>query len=458
MKKLLTAVIALILLIPSGARGEEGMWLPFLIKKQKYKEMKSMGLKLPADALYSDINPSLNQAVGGLMGEGANLRSFGTGSFISENGLVLTNYHVVLSYLERFSDEKNDFLKYGYWARNHSEESLCRGLEMKVLESMQDVTDIMLAGTEGLVGVTRQSKINENGKAHAKLVTKGTKREVRMQAIFGSNRYIMSIYTVYKDIRMVAAPPFAVGKFGGNTDNYSWPRHTGDFAILRVYAGKENQPANYSKENVAFKPAKFLSISLQGAKKDEFAMIAGFPGTTREYIPSFALAKIIYGENIERIAIRAEKMRIMEDAIASNESLKFRYSTRLSSAGNTYLRWKGEVLGVTKMNLVEQKRAEEQAFARWAEADAARKVKYGRVLGEMEELYKEVSLYNMADLYFNEAGINGSEIVPFIGKFEKLAATYSRKTPDLKTAESEAKRLLPLVVQFFDNWDYETDR
>lgn len=458
MKKLLTAVIAILLLIPSGARGEEGMWLPFLIKSQKYKEMKALGLKLPADALYSEENPSINQAVVGFMGEGANLRSFGTGSFISDNGLVLTNYHVVLSYLERFSNENNDFLKYGYWAKNQSEESLCRGLDVKILESMQDVTGIMLAGTEGLEGAAKINKINENGKAHAKLVTKGTKREVRMQAIFGSNRYIMSVYSVYSDVRMVAAPPFAIGKFGGNEDNYSWPRHTGDFAVLRVYAGKENQPANHSKDNVPYKPSKFLNISLKGAVENEFAMIAGFPGTTREYIPSFALDKIIYGENVERIAIRGEKMKIMEDAIATSENLKFRYSTRLSSAGNTYLRWKGELLGVTKMNLAEKKRAEEQQFAAWVNSDEGRKAKYGTVLKDMEELYKDVSLYNMADLYFMEAGINGSEIVPFIGKFEKLVATYSRKTPDLKAAESEAKRLIALTDQFFNNWDYETDR
>jgi hypothetical protein len=458
MKKQILAILIALLVLPSSITADEGMWLPFLIKNQKYKEMKKIGLKLPAEALYSDSKPSITQAVVGFMGEGANLRSFGTGSFISGNGLIITNYHVVLSYLERFSNEKNDFLKYGYWAENLSEESLCRDLEIKILESMKDVTDIMLAGTEGLEGNEKQNKINENGIAYAKLITKGTKKEVKMQAIFGNNRYIMSVYSIYKDIRMVAAPPFSIGKFGGNTDNYNWPRHTGDFAILRVYAGKDNQPASYSKENVPFKPKRYLKISLEGTNENEFAMTIGFPGTTRQYIPSFAIDKIINGENRERIAIRSEKMHILESAIESDETLKFRYSTKLSSVGNSYLRWKGELLGVNRMNLVEQKRNEEQLFAKWVKGNPEREAKYGKVLEQMEDLYKEVSQYKLADLYFNEAGINGSEIVPFIGKFEKLVATYARKKPDPKASESESKRLLPLTAQFFNNWDYETDR
>ncbi len=323
---------------------------------------------------------------------------------------------------------------------------------------MKDVTDIMLAGTDNLDGIEKQKKINENGVAYAKLITKGTKKEVKMQAIFGTNRYIMSVYSVFKDVRMVAAPPFSIGKFGGNTDNYSWPRHTGDFAVLRVYAGKDNHPASYSKENVPYKPVNFLRISLDGIQENDFAMTVGFPGTTRQYIPSFAIDRIMNDENRERIAIRAEKIHIVENAIESDENLKFRYSSKLSSFGNTYLRWKGELLGASRINLVEQRRIEEQRFTKWVKEKPEREAKYGMVLEQMAELYKEVAQYNMADLYFNEAGINGSEIVPFIGKFEKLVSISSRKKPDTKALDSEAKRLLPLTNQFFNNWDYETDR
>jgi len=458
MKRVLLAIIVIILSAPLSVRGDEGLWLPILLKEQKFAQMRKLGLKLSPEEIYSVNKACVKDAVIGLMGEGANLRSFGTASFISANGLLLTNYHVVLSYLEQFSTKENDFLKYGYWAGNAPEETLCRGLEMKQLIRMEDVTQKILEGTNGLSGGERLRKIDENGKRIAKEATKGTKHEAKMQALFGNNQYIMSIYAVYSDIRMVAAPPFSIGKFGGDSDNYCWPRHTGDFAVLRVYSDKDNNPANHSQKNIPYKPVHYFNISISGVKDGDFVMIPGFPGTTREYIPSFSLEKIIYGENATRVSIRGEKISILKNAIEANPERKFRYTTRLSSIGNSYLRAKGEIMGVTRMDLVNKKREEEKAFQEWVNTTPERTKKYGTVLTEMEKLYVDVSRYNMADLYFNEAGINGSEIVPFIGKFEKLASIYSRKNLDTKAADLEAKRLIALTNQFFNNWDYEVDR
>lgn len=455
---LLIFFTAFFLLYSNRSDADEGMWLPLLLKNQKYEQMRKMGLKLSAEEIYSVNRACLKDAVIGLMGEGANLRSFGTASFISDSGLILTNYHVILSYIERFSNEESDFLKYGYWARNRAEESLCRGLQMKQLIRMEDVTERILEGTEALTGRERSAKIDENGKRLASLATKESGYEVRMQALFGNSQYIMNVYAVYRDIRMVAAPPFSIGKFGGNQDNYSWPRHTGDFAILRVYSNKENRPSSYSVKNVPYRPAHYLPISLQGVKDRDFVMVAGFPGSTKEYIPSFALEKIIYGENVHKVGIRKEKIEILNSAIDENPELKFRYTTKLSSVENSYLRWRGEIMGVTKMDLVNKKRVEEESFNRWVASDSIRVAKYGGVLSRMEELYEEVAVYNLAEAYFNEAGINGSEIVPFIGKFEKLAAIYARKNIDNKAANLEAKRLIGLTNQFFENWDYEVDR
>lgn len=458
MKRLLIIILSITFLSNFKAKADEGMWLPLLLKEQKFAEMRKMGLKLSTEEIYSINKACVKDAVIGLMGEGANLRSFGTASFISGSGLIITNYHVVLSYIERFSTEKNDFLKYGYWAKNPTEESLCRGLQMKQLIRMEDVTDAILQGTEGLTGSEKLDKIDQNGKEIAKSATKGTRYEVRMQSLFGNSQYIMNVYAVYRDIRMVAAPPFAIGKFGGDKDNYSWPRHTGDFAILRVYANKDNNPASFSAKNVPYKPKHFFSISSKGVKDGDFIMIPGYPGSTRQYIPSFALEKIIYTDNAHRVAIRKDKMDILNNAINENPELKFRYTSRLSSVGNSYLRWKGEIMGVTKMDLVNKKRDEENKFIDWVKSDKDRVEKYGDILKKMEEHYKEVSKYNLAEIYFNEAGINGSEIVPFIGKFEKLAAIYLRKNQDLKAANSEASRLVGLTHQFFNNWDYEVDR
>ncbi len=450
--------LLLISLFTTPLIADEGMWMPFLIKNQKFAQMRKMGLKLSAEEIYSVNQACIKDAVIGLMGEGANLRSYGTASFISDKGLIITNYHVVMSYVEQFSNPQRDFIKYGYWASKPEEESYCRGLEIKQLVRIEDVTEEILVGTEGLTGREKVNKINENGKAIAERVTKGNKLEVKMQSLFANNQYIMNVYKVFKDIRLVAAPPISIGKFGGNADNYSWPRHTGDFAILRVYAGKDNEPKRHSKDNVFYKPVKSLPISLKGVKENDFIMIPGFPGSTKLYIPSFALEKNIYELNAARVAIRGEKMRILKEAIENNPDSKFRYTTRLSSVGNSYLRWKGEIQGVTKMDLVSKKREEEKLFVDWANSTPERAAKYGDVLSRMEELYKEVSIYNLAEVYFLEAGIAGSEIVPFIGKFEKLAAMYGRKKFDSRSADNECKRLIGLTHQFFNNWDIEVDR
>ncbi len=458
MRKLLLSLILTTILLPTQLIADEGMWLPLLLKDQKFSQMRKMGLKLSGEEIYSINQACLKDAVIGLMGEGANLRSYGTASFVSDSGLIITNYHVVMSYIERFSTPENDFLKYGYWANNRSEESLCRGLQVKQLIRMVDVTEEILEGTEGLTGRAKKDKIDENGKKIADRETKGTKYEVRMQSLFGNSQYIMNVYIVYRDVRMVAAPPMAIAKFGGNSDNYKWPRHTGDFALLRVYANKDNLPASYSKNNKPYKPKHFLPVSSKGVKDQDFVMIMGFPGSTREYVPSFALDKIIYNQNAHKVAIRKEKLDIINNAIEENPSLKFRYTTRLSSIGNSYLRWKGEIMGVSRMDLVNVKRKEEDLFNKWANSTPARAAKYGSVLKEMEEHYEKVAEYNLAFDYFNEAGLNGSEIVPFIGKFEKMAAMYSRQKVDTTKANIEAKRLIGLTHQFFNNWDYEIDR
>ncbi len=458
MKRLFLALIVALFFVPVTLIADEGMWLPLLMKNEKFSHMRKMGLKLSAEEIYSINQACIKDAVIGLMGEGANLRSYGTASFISDSGLIITNYHVVLSHIERFSTKENDFIKYGYWANKRSEESLCRGLQMKQLIKMVDVTDRILAGTESLSGREKTNKINENGVAIAKELTAGTRHEAKTQALFGGSQYIMNIYAVYRDIRMVAAPPFVLGKFGGNDDNYSWPRHTADFAVLRVYANDKNEPASFNKKNRPYSPKHFLPISAKGVKENDFVMVVGYPGSTRQYVPSFALDKIIYSETAEKAAIAREKMNILQNAIEQDPSSKFRYTTRLSSVGNSYLRWSGEIMGVDKLDLVNVKREEERRFKEWVSKDENRVAKYSTILERMEELYKDVAEYNLANAYFLEAGITGSEIVPFIGKFEKLVAMYNRKNLNSRAADSEARRLIGLTHQFFNNWNFEVDR
>lgn len=441
-------------------RADEGMWLPILLKNQKFAEMRKKGLKLSAEEIYSVNQACLKDAVIGLVTEGPdNLASFCTASFVSDQGLLITNFHCIMSYIERFSTPQNDFLKYGYWASRREEESFCRGLMVKQLVRMEDVTDRMTEGTQGLSGEEYVRKVNENGKKLAEEVKKEKNLEMRVQSLFANNQYVMSVYRLFKDVRMVAAPPMAISKFGGLSDNWEWPRHTGDFAFLRVYVNENNESRAYNQKNVPYKPTNYLKISLKGVKEDDFAMVLGYPASTRQYVPSFGLQAIIEGQNAAKVKIRGEKLAILKQEMEEHPELRLRYSTRLSSISNSYLKWKGEIQGVRRMGLIEKKEAEEQAFQQWVEASPERKSEYGSVLNDMREVYKELSEYNLANDYFSEAGLNGAEIVPFIGKFEKLVAMYNGRKPVKEASQkNESKRLIGLTKQFFGNWSYEIDR
>ncbi len=447
-----------LLFITPRLKADEGMWLPILMKEQKFADMRRMGLRLSAEEIYAVNRACLTDAVIGLVGEGGNLKSFCTASFVSDEGLIITNYHCVMRNIEHISTEENDFLRYGYWASKRSEETNCYNLKAKQLIRMEDVTERILKGTEGLAGKELTDMIDRNGRGIATEMTAGTEFEGSMQALFAGNQYIFSIYRVFEDIRMVAAPPTSLGRFGGDTDNWTWPRHTADFAFLRIYVDGENKPAKYSRGNVPYRPDKYLNISAKGYDENDFAMILGYPSSTMQYVPSFGIDRIVNGENKAMIVIGGEKMRVMRQAIEENPALRLRYFSRMSSVANKYLRLKGEVGGVDRMNMVEVKREGERQFREWAAQTPERRAEYDGVLDRMDSVYRSLAVYNLANDYFLDAGITGSEIVPFIGKFEKLMAIYARGKFNESAARSESRKLVGLTEQFFDNWDYEIDR
>ncbi len=449
--------LLLILILAPSLHAAEGMWVPLNIQ-QNIKQMQKAGLKLSAEDIYSINKACLKDAVVGLTNTDQDFDSFCSASFISDNGLVITNYHPVIRFLEMFSSKENDFLKYGYWATKNQEESNCFGLQVSQLVQMVDVTDELLAHTDSLDGQKKTNVINERGKRITTKYTKGTNLKAQIVSFMGGNQYIMSIYKVYKDVRMVAAPPMTLGKFGGDEENWKWPRETADFSLLRVYVDKNNEPAAYSKENVPLKGNAFLPISLSGVKENDFVMTMGFPAHTKLYIPSFA---VDYMEKIElpaKIKIRGDKLNVIKQALEANSDIKFRYTARINSIANNYLRWQGELAGLKKMNLTQQKIQEEKELTQWINGDSKRKEKYGDIVEKQRAIYDKLVPYKVADIYFNEAGINGAEIVPFTGKFEKLIQMFNRKKVNSKAVEGEAQRLLPLADQFFKNWDFEVDR
>lgn len=457
MKKLIILGITLLaFLMP--VKGDEGMWLPFLLKQQKGKDLKKAGMKITADDIYQVNQAAIKDAILGLASPDAGFRSFCTASFISDKGLVITNYHCVLPYIERLSTVDRDFIKYGYWATKPEEETNIYNLQVNQLIRMEDVTQEVTAGFDTLTKEQREKIQFQRVEAIVERATKGNGYKAQVSSFLAGNQLILSVYRFFPDVRMVAAPPMTIGKFGGDTDNWQWPRHTGDFALLRVYANEENKPARYKKENVPYRPAKSLTLSIKGVEEGDFVMALGFPGSTREYIPSFALDKIINKDTKAKADIREAKLKILKEAMAENDTLRMRYTARANSVANTYKKWRGEIDGVRKMDLVNKKRQEEDLFRDWVNGDASRQAKYGSVLADMDSVYNRLTVYNYVDAYFQEAALLGAEVIPFAGKFEKLMAMFRRKNPKESAVKGEARKLGPLTEQFFHNWDYEVDR
>jgi len=274
----------------------------------------------------------------------------------------------------------------------------------------------------------------------------------------GNSQYIMAVYRIFPDVRMVASPPIAIGKFGGDEDNWQWPRHSGDFAFLRVYADNNNKPAPYSKENVPYKPTHALTLSKKGVQENDFAMVYGYPVQTRYFIPSFSLEKIVFQDTKAKAEMTAIKRNILQESMRRSDTLRIRFTPLVGSLENVYLRSSGEMKGVREGKLVELKAAEENAFQEWAESTPERKEKYAHLLPEMKILYEKLTQYNLADLYFNETAINGADVIPFAGKFEKLMAICRRKNHKPKAVTEEINRLIPLVNEFFGQFDRTTDQ
>ena len=449
-------LLVIIFLFSGQVKADEGMWLPLNIS-QNIKQMKKAGLKLSADDIYSINKVCLKDAVLGLSTEDNAFDSFASASFISDRGLVVTNYHPIIRYLEALSNANRDFLKFGYWATKPEEETNCRGMNIIQLVQLVDVTADLKVDKDSLKADAESAIINKKAKVLISKYTKGQKLDGKITSFMGGNQYILSIYRVYEDVRMVAAPPMALGKFAGDADNWTWPRHTADFSLLRVYVNDKNEPAKYKKENKALSGNPFLKVSIAGVKENDYVMTMGYPARTRMFIPSFA---VDFMENVElpaRTKIRGEKLRIIHAGLEANPEIKFRYTSRVNSIANNYLRWKGELNGLKIMQLTAQKVAEEKELMDWINADATRKAKYGDIIEIQRKIYDDLKPYKVADIYFNEAGLSGAEVVPFAGKFEKLVQMFSRSKVNQAAVKGEVSRLIPLTEQFFKDWDYEID-
>lgn len=390
-------LFAILFLYTLQLQAKEGMWLPFLLEKMNEKEMKSMGLKIKASDIYDVNKGSLKDAVV-LFGSGC------TGEVISDEGLVLTNHHCGYGTVQGLSSLKSNYLLQGFWAKNRSEEIPCPGLTVTFIVRIDDVSERVKAGLTAAMNATdRNKKILDNIAAIEKETEKSTGYTAQIKSFYYDNEYYLFLMEKFTDIRLAGFPPNGIGKFGGDTDNWAWPRHTGDFGLFRIYANKDNKPALFAKDNIPYRPKKSFTISLKGVQKNDFSMVYGFPGRTSEYLSSDGVAEVMNVLDPARIQLREAKLDIMQTDMAASEETFIKYASRQSSVANYYKKWKGELLGLRINNAIEKKRNEEAAFTRWVNAEPDRMSRYGRLLSDLAANYKQHEQPIKLNEYLNEA-------------------------------------------------------
>ena len=387
----LVLMAVLTMMLSWNARADEGMWLPSLIS-QRIADMQEKGFKLDAEDIYSINKASLKDAVV-LFGRGC------TGELISPEGLLLTNHHCGYAQIQQHSSVEHDYLKDGFWAMNRDEELPNPGLSVSFLERMEDVTEAILEGYEAGMNEDQRAKlVKKNSAALIEKVTKeGNGLRATVEALYYGNQYFLFVYRQYDDVRLVGAPPSSIGKFGGDTDNWMWPRHTGDFSMFRIYADKDNNPAPYSKDNVPYKPKKFFRISTKGVHEGDFTFIYGFPGRTQEYIHSEAVRYIEEIGDPQKIHLRTLRLDIMNRYQSESQKVRIQYSSKNANVANAWKKWQGEVKGIRKMNTVRNKQDFEAAFKKWASGG-----EFDGVVEKIEDIYKRLEPYSYAVDYLNE--------------------------------------------------------
>ena len=409
----------IITLISIFSFATEGMWLPLLLEKLNEREMKSLGMKISAKDIYNINSGSLKDAI-------VSFGGFCTGEIISNKGLVLTNHHCGFDAVQNHSTLEHNYIKDGFWAMNNGEELPNPGLFVTFIVRIEDVTKQILNGVTSKMGESeRQSQVDKNMESLRNIVKKESYQRVLIRGFFENNQYYLFVTETYNDVRLVGAPPSAIGNFGKDTDNWMWPRHTGDFSMFRIYAGKDNKPADYSPDNVPYVPKKSLTISLNGVKEGDFTMVFGFPGRTMEYLPATAVEQIMTVNDPAKIAIREKALSIMDAFMRKDEQIKIQYASKYASIQNSYKKWQGEVLGLTRTNAVGKKKAYEAEFQKRVTANPEWKTNYVNLLQELNSAYAELKPFGYARDYFTEI-ISRIELFTVAGQLTSLVNAYDQ--------------------------------
>jgi hypothetical protein len=445
MKKILIVFVLINLL----ARADEGMWMPQLIEALNIKDMKKNGFKLSAQQIYSINKASMKDAVA-IFGGGC------TAEIISNKGLILTNHHCGFSSIAALSSVENDYLKNGYWAMKSSEEINCPGLTVTFIKRIEDVTSKVMENIKpGFSEIQRDSVIQVNIKTLEKSAKVNNHYDSFIRPFYYGNEYYLFVVEIFKDIRLVGAPPESIGKFGGETDNWVWPRHNADFSMFRIYANKENKPADFNSENIPYKPLHSFPISLKGVEKGDFTMVYGFPGRTQEYLTSYAVDLLINQQDPIRVGLREKRLDIIEADMKKNDTLRLMYTSKHANIANAYKKWSGEMIGLKKSDAINKKQKIELDFLNTISNDLAKKDKYSNLFNELKTVYKEYAPLSKQYDYFTEClwGIDAFKFAAsFVPVFNELKKKQLGKENKFDVMFKDLKPVLP-----FKNFNKGTD-
>ncbi len=451
MKRIVLIAIVSIFIFKPLAFAGEGMWIPALLKQLNEKEMKAMGMNISADDIYSINHSSMKDAIL-LFGRGC------TSEIISKEGLLLTNHHCGYSFIQRHSSVEHDYLTNGFWAMSKEEELPNPGLTATMMIRMDDVTDKVLDGVnENMTEQERKNIIKKNSEKIIKETVKETPYQAYIKPFFKGNQYYIIVTQTFKDIRLVGAPPSNIGKFGGDTDNWMWPRHTGDFSLFRIYVSPDGKPAEYSEDNVPYKPKYYFPISLKGVNEGDFTFVYGYPARTNEYLPAKAVELIAEKENPDKIKLREARINIFKKYAEQSPELRIKYAAKEARVANYWKKMIGQSRGIKRLNGIEKKEEFEKRFTDWVNADPERKNKYGNLLPALNKTYDKLEPFQKSYDYLYEAGF-GIEMITFAYRFENLVKLCESGNNDekvTKTVESLKKGTNSFYKDYYRPVDVE---
>jgi len=438
--KLLFLLVSFQLLAQQG-----GMWIPSLLEGMNETEMINLGSKMTAQDIWDINNASLKDAV-------IHFNGGCTGEIISNQGLILTNHHCGYGAIQSHSSVEHDYLKEGFWAKKGAEELPNPGMYVTFIKRIDDVSKEVFNGVEDEMTVKeKQSKINQNIDLVKKNASKESWQKVKVKGFYNGNQYLLFVLENFTDIRMVGAPPSSIGKFGSDTDNWMWPRHTGDFSLFRIYADKNNRPAKYSKDNVPYKPKHFLPISLDGVAENDFTLIFGFPGRTNEYLPAIAIEQTVKTINPAKINIRENSLKIIDEYMRSDDKIKIQYASKYARIANYWKKWIGENQGIEKSNAIANKQKLEQEFLNKNKNNT----EYKNLLSDFEKLYKEIDDAALARAYWTEIVYRNVEL---LRATTRLYQFEEKVTKDPTKFEEEREKLINSSKGNFKNYNAKVDK